>query len=71
MDGRGDMRTVSELPGDTRAVTLTRHLRDAEAEVNSQYLDEPGLRHILDTLHPLSDEELERLMREKAIEQGY
>lgn len=71
VDARGDVRTVRELPGGTRAITLTRHLRDAEAEVNSQYLDESGLRHLLDTLHPLSDEELERLMREKVIEQGY
>ncbi|MEV8386034.1 hypothetical protein AB0P44_34675 [Streptomyces chartreusis] len=71
VDARGDMRTVRELPGGTRAITLTRHLRDAEAGVHSQYLDESGLRHLLDTLHPLSDKELERLMREKAIEQGY
>lgn len=71
VDARGDMRTVRELPGGTRAITLTRHLRDAEAEVNSQYLDESGLRHLLDTLHPLSDKELEGLMREKVIEQGY
>ncbi|GAA3560825.1 hypothetical protein GCM10022295_48820 [Streptomyces osmaniensis] len=71
VDRRGDKRTVRELPGGTRAITLTRHLRHAEAQVESQYLDEPGLRHLLDTLNPLSDEELERLMREKAIEQGY
>lgn len=71
VDARGDMRTVRELPGGTHAITLTRHLRHAEAEVNSQYLDESGLRHLLDTLHPLSDKELEKLMREKVIEQGY
>ncbi|WP_420075771.1 hypothetical protein ACOAKG_01115 [Streptomyces sp. JL3001] len=71
VDARGDIRTVRELPGGTHAITLTRHLRHAEAEVNSQYLDESGLRHLLDTLHPLSDKELEKLMREKVIEQGY
>ncbi|MFG1665370.1 hypothetical protein [Streptomyces sp. Y7] len=71
VDAHGGRRVVRELPGDARVVTLTRRLRNAEAEVNSQFLDEPGLRRLLDTLHPLSDAELERLMREKVIEQGY
>ncbi|WP_432192359.1 hypothetical protein [Streptomyces sp. bgisy027] len=31
---------------------------------------ESGLRHLLDTLRPLSDSELERLMEEKVIERG-
>ncbi|TPQ21239.1 hypothetical protein FGD71_016470 [Streptomyces sporangiiformans] len=31
-------------------------------------LDGPGLRNLLNTLHPLSDTELEKLMREKKID---
>ncbi|MEU8703093.1 hypothetical protein AB0C61_36665 [Streptomyces sp. NPDC048680] len=46
-----------------------RHLGDAEAEVTSQTLGEPGLRRLLDTLHPLSDAELAELMREEEIGQ--
>ncbi|MFI1288083.1 hypothetical protein ACH4VM_06260 [Streptomyces sp. NPDC020792] len=62
------MLTVRDFPGGGRAVTLIRRHRNAEAEVTSQTLDEPGLRHLLNTLHPLSDTELEKLMREKKID---
>jgi hypothetical protein len=61
----GELRTVQDVP---RAVTLTRRVGNAEAEVTSQTLDEAGLRRVLDTLHPLSDAELEKLMREKKID---
>ncbi|MFD0381503.1 hypothetical protein ACFQ2B_00860 [Streptomyces stramineus] len=37
-------------------------------EVTSQSLGESGLRPLLDSLHPLSDTELEELMREKKID---
>ncbi|MER6015506.1 hypothetical protein [Streptomyces bluensis] len=63
----GEMLTVRDFPGG-RAVTLTRRHRNAEVEVTSPTLDEPGLRHLLNTLHPLSDTELEKLMREKKID---
>ncbi|MBZ4318836.1 hypothetical protein [Streptomyces huiliensis] len=68
VDTHGVVRTVRELPGGTHAVTLTRRHRSAEAVVTSQTLDEPGLRRLLDTLHPLSDTELAELMREKKID---
>ncbi|MDO0935126.1 hypothetical protein QQY66_26930 [Streptomyces sp. DG2A-72] len=70
VDVRGEMRTIHSLPGGTRDITLTRRHRDAEVEVTSKSLDEPGLRRLLNTLHPLTDTELERLMREKIITQG-
>ncbi|MBH1934325.1 hypothetical protein I5Q34_08470 [Streptomyces sp. AV19] len=68
VDAHGGMLTVRGFPDGTRAVTLTRRLRNAEAEVTSQTLGEAGLRRLLDTLHPLSDAELEKLMREKKID---
>ncbi|MER6065498.1 hypothetical protein ABT167_30925 [Streptomyces sp. NPDC001792] len=71
VDVHGEMRVLRRLPGGTRDITLTRHHHDAEVEVTSQSLGEPGLRHLLNTLHPLSNTELESLMREKAIAQGY
>ncbi|WP_433446905.1 hypothetical protein ACQPXS_03855 [Streptomyces sp. CA-142005] len=71
VDVHGEMRMIRRLPGGTRDITLTRHHHDAEVEVTSQSLGEPGLRHLLNTLHPLSNTELETLMREKAIVQGY
>lgn len=67
VDAHGAMRTVRDFPGGGREVTLTRRLGNAEAQVTSQTLDEPGLRDLLGTLHPLSDTELEKLMREKKI----
>ncbi|MGN5630972.1 hypothetical protein [Streptomyces sp. AC154] len=67
VDAHGGMRTVRVFPGG-RTISLTRRLPDAEAEVSSQTLDEPGLRRLLDTLHPLSDPELRELMREKKID---
>lgn len=69
VDAHGEMLTVRDFPGGGRAITLTRRHRNAEAEVTSQTLDEPGLRHLLNSLHPLSDTELEKLIREKKIEQ--
>ncbi|KUN09325.1 hypothetical protein AQI95_05770 [Streptomyces yokosukanensis] len=67
VDAHGGMRTVRRLP---REVTLVRRYRNVEVEVTSQTLDESGLRHLLDTLHPLSDTELAELMREKKIDHG-
>ncbi|MFF3317010.1 hypothetical protein ACFYV5_16060 [Streptomyces sp. NPDC003035] len=67
VDAHGELRTVQDVP---RAVTLTRRVGNAEAEVTSQTLDEAGLRRLLNTLRPLSDAELERLMREKKIDHG-
>ncbi|WP_331765202.1 hypothetical protein OG747_51470 (plasmid) [Streptomyces sp. NBC_01384] len=68
VDAHGEMCMVRDFSSGGRAVTLTRRHRNAEVEVASQTLDEPGLRHLLDTLHPLSDTELEKLMREKEID---
>ncbi|MEV5595989.1 hypothetical protein [Streptomyces sp. NPDC052496] len=68
IDAHGEMRMVRDFPGGSREVTLTRRLGNAEAQVTSQTLDEPGLRDLLGTLHPLSDTELEKLMREKKID---
>ncbi|MGI5484558.1 hypothetical protein [Streptomyces lavendofoliae] len=68
VDARGEMRTVRELPGGLRAVGLTRRHREVEVEVTSQTLGEPALRRLLDSLRPLTDEELEQLMREKKID---
>ncbi len=66
VDGHGEMRTVR---GTDHEITVTRRLHNAEAEVTSRMLDEPGLRRLLNTLHPLSDAELEGLMREGVIDQ--
>ncbi|MEF3111923.1 hypothetical protein [Streptomyces chrestomyceticus] len=68
VDAHGEMRMVHDFPGGAREVTLVRRLGTAEAQVTSQTLGEAGLRHLLDTLHPLSDAELEKLMREKKID---
>ncbi|UQA92573.1 hypothetical protein [Streptomyces halobius] len=68
VDAHGEMRMVRDFPGGTREVTLIRRLRNAECQVTSQTLDEPGLRHLLETLPPLSDAELKKLMREKKID---
>ncbi|MEV6795030.1 hypothetical protein AB0M87_24260 [Streptomyces sp. NPDC051320] len=71
VDAHRETVTVRDLSGGAREVTLTRRHRNTEFEVNSQTLDEPGLRHLLDTLHPLSDAELGELMREKKIDHGF
>jgi hypothetical protein len=71
VDAKGEMRMVRDLPGGEHAVTLVRRHRKAEVEVTSQTLGEPGLRRLLSTLHPLSDEELEKLMREKKISYSF
>ncbi|MFQ3558083.1 hypothetical protein QZN11_15005 [Streptomyces gramineus] len=71
VDAHGERRTVERIPGGVRAVTLTRRRGGTEVEVSSQSLDESGLRHVLDTLHPLSDTELAELMRDKAIIEAY
>ncbi|GGX47981.1 hypothetical protein [Streptomyces noursei] len=68
VDTHGEMLTVHAFPDGTRAVTLIRRHGNVEAEVTSQTLDETGLRRVLNTLHPLSDTELEELMREKKID---
>ncbi|WP_217208737.1 hypothetical protein [Streptomyces sp. AC550_RSS872] len=72
VDAHGEMAMVRDFPGGTREVTLARRHRNSkvevEVEVKSQRLDESGLRRLLDTLHPLSDTELEKLMREKKID---
>jgi hypothetical protein len=71
VDARGEMRMARDLPDGEHAVTLVRRHRKAEVEVTSQTLGEPGLRRLLNALHPLSDEELEKLMREKKIERTF
>ncbi|MEV7322476.1 hypothetical protein [Streptomyces sp. NPDC093970] len=71
VDAHGERRTVERIPGGVRAVTLARRHGTTEVEVSSQTLGEAGLRRVLDTLHPLSDAELEELMRDSAITQGY
>ncbi|MEU8031265.1 hypothetical protein AB0C13_21935 [Streptomyces sp. NPDC049099] len=68
VDAHGEMVTVRDFRGGAREVTLARRHRNAEIEVTSQTLDEPGLRRFLNTLHPLSDTELGQLMREKKID---
>ncbi|MEV5986114.1 hypothetical protein AB0L85_13965 [Streptomyces sp. NPDC052051] len=68
---RGEMRMVRDEPGGGHEITLTRRLRNAEAEVTSRTLDEPQLRRLLDTLHPLSDKELEGLIRDRTISAGF
>ncbi|MEU6922568.1 hypothetical protein [Streptomyces sp. NPDC046631] len=71
VDAHGEMRAVRDFPGGGRSVTLTRRHGNAEAEVTSQTLDEPGLRQLLSTLHPLTGTELERLMRDKKIDHRF
>ncbi|MFI8434443.1 hypothetical protein ACIGJO_11940 [Streptomyces sp. NPDC079020] len=66
VDAHDGMRVVRDFPGG-RTITLTRRQGNAEVEVTSPTLGEPGLRRFLDTLHPLSDAELEEWMREKLI----
>ncbi|WP_418961157.1 hypothetical protein [Streptomyces tritici] len=66
-NARGELITVRTLPDGVRHITLVRRHHDTEVEVSSQSLDETGLRHLLDTLHAPSDEELDRLMREEKI----
>ncbi|MER6315428.1 hypothetical protein ABT237_16855 [Streptomyces sp. NPDC001581] len=68
VDAHGEMRAARDSP---RLVTLTRRHGNEEVEVSSQALDEAGLRHLLDTLHPLSDTELETLIRDKRISHSF
>lgn len=68
VDANREMVMVRGFPDGTRDVTLVRRHGKAEVQVASQTLDETGLRRLLDTLHPLSDTELEELMREKKID---
>ncbi|MEU3527699.1 hypothetical protein AB0E62_28160 [Streptomyces sp. NPDC038707] len=70
MNERGEMRMLRPLPDGGHHVTLTGRHGTAEAQITSRTLDEPALRHLLDTLHPVSDAELECLMEEKAIVRG-
>ncbi|MFF2625437.1 hypothetical protein ACFVUN_06660 [Kitasatospora griseola] len=70
VDASGEMLRVHALPGGGHDVTLVRRHRGVEVEVTGQSLDEAKLRRLLDTLHPLSDPELEleTLIREKKID---
>ncbi|MCX4844498.1 hypothetical protein [Streptomyces sp. NBC_00893] len=68
VDAHGEMVMVRVFPDGTREVTLVRRRGKAEVSVAGQSVDESGLRHLLDTLHPLSDTELGELMREKKID---
>ncbi len=70
-DARGGIRMVRPIPGGRPQITLIRRYRGREVEVSSQTLAEPGLRRLLDTLRPLSDAELERLMRQNRIDGGF
>ncbi|MGW4779928.1 hypothetical protein ACWEPA_25105 [Streptomyces filamentosus] len=67
VDTHGEMRTVTSFPGGS-GITLVRRRGDVEVTVTSGSLDETGLRRLLTTLHPLSDAELDELMRGKRIE---
>ncbi|WNI26662.1 hypothetical protein [Streptomyces sp. ITFR-16] len=67
VDAHGDMVVSHPFTGSVD-VTVVRRIGRAEATVSSQTLDAPGLRHLLDSLRPLSDAELEELMREKKID---
>ncbi|MFE9681396.1 hypothetical protein [Streptomyces sp. NPDC006285] len=67
VDAHGEMRTIRDLPGNVLGITLTRRYRSTQVEVTSQTLDEPGLRRVLDSLHPLTEAELKKLMKEKKI----
>ncbi|MET9179050.1 hypothetical protein ABZX88_12595 [Kitasatospora aureofaciens] len=68
VDGHGEMVTVH---GSTQETTVTRRYRDTEVSVASQTLGEAGLRDLLNTLHPLSDAELDTLMQEKSIDYSF
>ncbi|MFE6618184.1 hypothetical protein [Streptomyces sp. NPDC057740] len=68
VDAHGEMATLRDLPGGAHDVTLVRRHGNTEVQVSSQSLDEQGLRRLLNTLHPLSDDELAELMREKKID---
>ncbi|KUO02646.1 hypothetical protein [Streptomyces caeruleatus] len=67
VNAQGEKATLRDLPGGGHDVTLVRRRGNTEVEVTSQSLDEPGLRRLLNTLHPLSDDELEELIREEKI----
>jgi hypothetical protein len=71
VDAHGEMRQVRNLPGGSSTITLTRRHLGSQVEVTSQSLGEPGLRRLLDTLHPLSGAELEKLMRDKVITRNF
>ncbi|MFH9011990.1 hypothetical protein ACH4C6_11475 [Streptomyces sp. NPDC017943] len=70
-DAQGGIRRIRPIPGGRPEITLVRRYRGREAEVSSQTLGEPGLRRLLDTLRPLSDAELERLMRQDRVDGGF
>ncbi|MEV0976830.1 hypothetical protein [Streptomyces sp. NPDC049915] len=69
VDAHGEMVRIRDFAGGTHEISLTRRQGRAEFEVTSQTVAEPGLRRLLDTLHPLSDAELEKLKQEKRIDQ--
>ncbi|MFE4519173.1 hypothetical protein ACFRMQ_33885 [Kitasatospora sp. NPDC056783] len=67
VDARGDLLTVRDHPYGGRSVSLTRQRQRTEIDVTGDEVDEAELRGILDSLHPLSDAELEALIREERI----
>ncbi|MFF2377846.1 hypothetical protein ACFVUW_26010 [Streptomyces xiamenensis] len=69
VDAAGDLRLVRDL-AEGPGITLVRRHGNAEVEVFSQALDEAGLRTLLSTLRPLSETELEDLLRERRIDNG-
>ncbi|GAA4836489.1 hypothetical protein GCM10023235_09240 [Kitasatospora terrestris] len=67
-ESNGDLRKVARDPSGSVQVTLTRRHRDVQVDVTARTPDdEPRLRRLLDTLHPLSDGELEELVRQEKI----
>ncbi|MFG2824002.1 hypothetical protein ACGFX4_31810 [Kitasatospora sp. NPDC048365] len=68
VEPNGDLRKVARDPSGSVQVTLTRRHRDVQVDVTTRTPDdEPWLRRLLDTLHPLSDGELKGLMRQEKI----
>ncbi|MFE4515432.1 hypothetical protein ACFRMQ_14715 [Kitasatospora sp. NPDC056783] len=65
VDASGELLTVRGFPDGGRSVSLTRRHQNVGAEVTGATVDEAELRRVLDALHPLSDAELEGLIRDK------
>ncbi|WP_416974397.1 hypothetical protein [Streptomyces sp. 4F14] len=66
----GEVREVRSLPGGEQVVTLFRWHEGAGVQVTGQGVGEAALRGVLDGLHPVSEGELEGLMREGVISEG-
>ncbi|MBC9716621.1 hypothetical protein H9Y04_29225 [Streptomyces sp. TRM66268-LWL] len=71
VDARGVLRMVHAFPDGGRAITLIRYDGPLELRVESQSLDERGLRRLLGSVRPMTDAELEDLMRERLIERSF